>query len=281
MILGTAAYMAPEQARGKPVDKRADIWAFGAVLYEMVTGRRAFEGDDVSSILASVLKTEPRWEDVPAELRPLLRELSQKDPRKRLRDIGDAWKLVDRAPASPQRRDRASRNLPGSRPAFSRSWPRHRCGRNFASAPPPPAQPVVRLDVDLGADVALSPIFAPTFSSIIISPDGTRIAYMASVSGGPLKLWTRRLDQTTVTELADAAGVVNPSPFFSPDSQWIGFWNGKSVVKVSVEGGSVVPVGDVTPWTGGTLGRRRQHRRRNGLAVLDRARTHAIGWRPG
>jgi eukaryotic-like serine/threonine-protein kinase len=103
MILGTAAYMAPEQARGKPVDKRADIWAFGVVLYEMLTGRRPFEGDDVSSILAAVIQSEPRWDGVPAKVRRLLESCLQKDPKKRLRDIGDAWKLLDDEQAAPAR----------------------------------------------------------------------------------------------------------------------------------------------------------------------------------
>ena len=102
MILGTAAYMAPEQARGKPVDKRADIWAFGVVLYEMLTGRRAFDGEDVSSIMAAVIQSEPRWDGVPARSRRLLESCLEKDPRKRLRDIGDVWKLLDDEPRGPR-----------------------------------------------------------------------------------------------------------------------------------------------------------------------------------
>ena len=94
MILGTAAYMSPEQARGKPVDKRADVWAFGCVLYEMLSGRRAFEGETISDTLAAVLKTEPDWEALPAEtpapLRGLLRRCLAKDLKQRLRDVGDA-----------------------------------------------------------------------------------------------------------------------------------------------------------------------------------------------
>ena len=95
IILGTASYMSPEQARGKPVDRRADIWAFGAVFYEMLTGRRAFEGEDVSTIVAAVIHSQPRWDGVPASVRRLLESCLEKDPRKRLRDIGDVWKLLD------------------------------------------------------------------------------------------------------------------------------------------------------------------------------------------
>ncbi len=93
MILGTAAYMSPEQARGKAVDKRADIWAFGVVMFEMLTGQRLFEGETVSDTLAQVLTKEPDWEQVPAKVRRLLKKCLEKDPKKRLRDIGDAWEL--------------------------------------------------------------------------------------------------------------------------------------------------------------------------------------------
>ena len=98
MILGTAAYMSPEQARGKVVDKRADIWAFGVVLYEMVTGRRLFEGEDVTETLALVIKGEPKWEGIPANVQRLLKSCLEKDPKRRLRDIGDAWRLLEEAP---------------------------------------------------------------------------------------------------------------------------------------------------------------------------------------
>ena len=98
VILGTAAYMSPEQARGKPVDKRADIWAFGVVLYEMLTGKRLFEGEDLTETLASVVKEEPQLDEVPAKVRKLLRKCLEKDPRRRLRDIGDVWELLEDAP---------------------------------------------------------------------------------------------------------------------------------------------------------------------------------------
>jgi eukaryotic-like serine/threonine-protein kinase len=100
VILGTAAYMSPEQSRGKTVDKRADIWAFGVVLYEMLTGKRLFQGDTVSDTLASLLTREPDLEQVPAKVRPLLRRCLERDPKKRLRDIGDAYALFESAPES-------------------------------------------------------------------------------------------------------------------------------------------------------------------------------------
>jgi serine/threonine protein kinase len=95
MILGTAAYMSPEQARGKPVDRRADIWAFGVVFFEMLTGQRLFEGETVSDTLAAVLTRAPEWAQIPAKVRRLLKKCLEKDPKGRLRDIGDAWQLLE------------------------------------------------------------------------------------------------------------------------------------------------------------------------------------------
>jgi len=115
MILGTAAYMSPEQARGKPVDKRADIWAFGVVFYELLTGKRLFQGEDLTETLASVVKEEPNLDQAPVQVRRLLRKCLEKDPKKRLRDIGDAWQLLDDkpAPAGPA----------GIQPALGWLWP--------------------------------------------------------------------------------------------------------------------------------------------------------------
>src|SRR5262249_577601 len=97
-ILGTAGYMSPEQARGKHVDKRTDIWAFGVVLYEMVTGIRTFQGDTLSDSLAAILTKEPEWSKAPLKAQPLLKRCLEKEPRKRLRDIGDAMALLEAAP---------------------------------------------------------------------------------------------------------------------------------------------------------------------------------------
>jgi len=97
VVIGTAAYMSPEQARGKVVDKRADIWAFGVVLYEMLTGERLFEGETGSDTLIEVATKEPKWERIPAQARRLLRRCLERDPKRRLRDIGDGWELLEDA----------------------------------------------------------------------------------------------------------------------------------------------------------------------------------------
>jgi len=252
VILGTAAYMSPEQARGKPVDKRADIWAFGVVLYEMLTGQKLFKGDDLSETLASVIKEEPKLERVPAEVQRLLRSCLEKDPKQRLQAIGD-WRLLLDAPSSPMR------ELGANRGRDKWLWPAVAGVLVVALAiallapwrsEKPVDRPLVRLDVDLGADVSLTPI-ANGPGNVAISPDGTRLVYVsgappggnpATTPGTTPKLFIRRLDQPKATELPGTQGAMDP--FFSPDGQWVGFSSGNKLNKISVEGGAVVPLGD-------------------------------------
>jgi len=236
LILGTAAYMAPEQARGKEVDKRADIWAFGVVLYEMVTGRRAFDGEDASTIVAAVIKTEPQWDVVPHQVRRLIEKCLQKDPSKRLRDIGDAWELLQDA-QKPSPATMGSGRLGWVAAIAVAVAAAVALWAPWRSDPPPVERPLVRLEIELGSDVSLPPLVAPTPSSIAISPDGRRIAYIASVAGGTPKLLTRRLDESSVKVLAGTDGARNP--FFSSDGQWIAFYDGARLEKISVEGGAV------------------------------------------
>jgi serine/threonine-protein kinase len=241
MILGTAAYMSPEQARGKAVDKRADIWAFGVVLFEMLTGQRLFEGETVSDTLAQVLTKEPDLSKVPAKLRRLLKKCLEKDPKKRLRDIGDAWELLDDpAPPAP------SRPRLGWIAAFLAAFVAIALAGWYRAARPveQPLKPLVRLDVDLGPDVSLS---APYGTAAILSPDGTRLVY---VSQG--KLFTRRLDQPTSAELAGTEG--GYGPFFSPDGKWVAFFAKGKLKKISVEGGSAVDLCSVSNLLGGAWG---------------------------
>ena len=156
VILGTAAYMSPEQARGKVVDKRADIWAFGVVFHELLTGRKLFAGEDISDMLAAVIKEEPKWDGIPANVQRLLKSCLEKDPKKRLRDIGDAWGLLDEPPASQAGLARTSGfGLAGWIAAGALAaalavvlWAPWRAE---------PDKPFMRLEVDLGADVASAP----------------------------------------------------------------------------------------------------------------------------
>ena len=246
LILGTAAYMSPEQARGKPVDKRADIWAFGAVLYEMITGRKAFDGEDASTILAAVIQAEPRWDGVPPQVRRLLKKCLEKDPRRRLRDIGDVWELLDEVPEHPraQRSGRLGWITAGALgiAAALALW------APWRDTSQPSDKPLVRLDVDLGDAISLVPLGNPTPRSVAISPDGTRLVYVASVSGGPPKLLTRKLDQPRATELAGTQDAANP--FFSPDGQWVVFFDGKRLNRISVVGGAAVPLLELGIFTG-------------------------------
>ena len=249
VIMGTAAYMSPEQARGRVVDKRADIWSFGVVLYEMLTGKRPFDGEDVSTIVAAVIQNEPPWDAVPPRMQRLLKKCLEKDPKRRLRDIGDAWELVGEATESPRATPRLA--IAGWVAAAALAilaavvlWAPWR--RTAA----PTDRPLVRLEVELGSDVVLEPLAQPTPSSVAISPDGTRLVYVASVAGGPPKLLIRRLDQPGATELAGTEGARNP--FFSPDSAWVVFYDGSHLKKISVEGGATVRIVERGVVVGGT-----------------------------
>ncbi|MBZ5578018.1 MAG: serine/threonine-protein kinase [Acidobacteriia bacterium] len=239
VILGTAAYMSPEQARGKTVDKRADIWAFGVVLCEMVTGSRLFQGEDLTETLASVVMKEPGLSDAPPQLRRLLKKCLQKDPKKRLRDIGDVWELMEDAPAPTQAAGEV-------RPAKAWLWPAVAAVAVVIAAGAawlawrssrPVDHPLMRLSVDLGQEAARAPRL-----SLILSPDGTRIAYTGRHSGGTLQLYTRRLDQGVATVIPSSE-TTDPELFFSPDGEWIGFWGSSKLYKVSAQGGSPVTLG--------------------------------------
>jgi Tol biopolymer transport system component len=224
-LLGTAAYMAPEQARGKRVDKRADIWAFGVVLYELVTGRKAFEAEDITDTLAKVIQGEPRWEDVPFVLRRLLRKCLEKDPRNRLRDMGDAWDLLDDAAGN-----RVASQMRGA------SWLPWAAAVGFALAgilalwapwrasPPPPA--LLRFHIYPPAGTT----FANDVDDLaVVSPDGTRIAFRATGEDGRSRLWIRDLDTLDARRL-DRTEEAHWA-FWSPDSRWIAYFSADSQLK--------------------------------------------------
>jgi serine/threonine-protein kinase len=265
VILGTAAYMSPEQARGKPVDKRSDIWAFGCVLYEMLTGKRAFEGEDVSDTLAAILRGEPDWSALPKALPPpvdaVLRSCLEKDRKKRLPDISlarfvlenpSAHSWVGQAPVAPPALQRSSRALvPWTLAAL--------LGLGFAGmlvyaymAPrwnTSPAGPL-RFNSDVGAEATLDVTTGP---ATVISPDGRTVAFVASTNlTNPPELYVRRLDQLQASLIPGTQRSQNP--FFSPDGQWIGFFSQGKLKKVAVAGGAPVTLCDAPSGRGASWG---------------------------
>ena len=218
VLLGTAAYMSPEQARGKPVDKRADIWAFGCVLLEMVTGRRAFGGEDVTETLAAIVKDQPLLNDVPPHLRTLIARCLEKDPRQRLRDIGDAMSLVAVPGDSPD-----APTAVRSRWVGAAGWVLAgvlMVAFTIGALGPPAATvtsaPVVRFQIERAADV-----YNRTASAFAVSPNGLMLAYYAPGADGPQTLVVRTLATGEVREVpgsATAAPSAN-SIFWSPDSR--------------------------------------------------------------
>jgi Tol biopolymer transport system component len=239
-ILGTAAYMAPEQARGKTVDKRADIWAFGVMLFEMVTSRQLFHGEDVSETLAAVIKQEPPWERVPMQVRRLLQSCLEKNPKRRLRDIGDAWRLLDDAQPST--------------PARARSWLPWSAAALFAivaalafwgawRASPLPLEPKqFQLPLPDNSDIG----------RFIVSPDGRWIAFTAAGADGIWRLWVRAVDSLEMHPLRGTDGADRASPFWSPDSRFIGFVAAGKLKKIAVSGGPSQSICDAIGIVGGS-----------------------------
>jgi serine/threonine-protein kinase len=212
LVVGTAAYMPPEQARGKLVDKRADIWAFGVILYEMLTGERPFAGETVSDTLIEVATKEPDLERIPTQARRLLRRCLEKDPKRRLRDIGDAWFWLEDAPpeeavTSPTKRGRW--RLPVTLTAIA----------TLIAA----AFAVGHYTRKLPAAAAIRFSFAPPFKTaslnVAASPDGTQLAFTGIY--GDMGLWLSSIDSTTIEKLPVGDEAV--STFWSPDGRSLGF----------------------------------------------------------
>ncbi len=232
MILGTAGYMSPEQARGKEVDKRADIWAFGVVLYEMVTGKRLFEGETVSDSLAAVLKEEPDLTLAPESTRRLLRRCLEKDPKKRLRDIGDLELLLEGdAALATHSRSRfgatgwiaaAVLTLIAAALAFVhfREIPPERQHIRFQIAPP-----------------------EGTLIDFKLSPDGRFLAF-ATTDGNAARIWIRALDSLE-TRLLASFPLSNPNLFWSPDGEYVGLAAAGKIYKIARTGGPPVAICDL------------------------------------
>jgi Tol biopolymer transport system component len=264
VILGTAAYMSPEQARGRPLDKRTDIWAFGCVLYEMLTGRRAFEGETVSDTMAAILKEEPDWGQVPTSIpwsvQQLLRRCLQKDSHSRLRDIGDARiEIVGvlNSELGPGPASIAESSLgPGS--IYRRSgWVAASFIVGFLIAAL--LLWTTRPWGDTGTEGSLYhfelelPGLIPTGPEVALSPDGRQIVYAGRNERGEVILLHRRVSDSQIRPL-EGTRAAN-YPFFSPDGTWVGFHAQGELRKVSLSGGLPEPICEVAETWGASWGR--------------------------
>ena len=252
VILGTAAYMSPEQAKGRPVDKRADIWAFGAVLFEMVSGKKAFPGDGVSDVLAAVIKLEPEWAGLPNDaslrLRALLDRCLEKDPKQRWRDIGDVRIAIQHLGIEPA----AARDIEPASASTGAMW----WGVLALSALALATSAAVFLSRPTTSDSVLKTLVAvaPAIwlgesppedatdrglsrTAIAFSPDGKLIVFSAGDSQGS-RLYRRSLDDFEAVAMKNTEGA--SGPFFSPDGQWVAFWADGLLKKLPSAGGPAV-----------------------------------------
>jgi serine/threonine protein kinase/Tol biopolymer transport system component len=262
IILGTAAYMAPEQAKGKAVDRRADIWAFGCVLYEMLTGKKPFDGETVTDILAAVVTKEPDWSALPAAtpayVRALLQRCLRKDAKQRLQAIGDARIALEEILSGTAVPEETSASIPEQRPrrqflawalvtvlatvaAGLGAWIWLARGAPGAPAivsqiPPPPNANYVFGGNDVGAPA--------------ISPDGKWLAFVAAGSDSKQELWVRPLDAATAHPLAGTDGA--SFPFWSPDNHSIGFFANGNLDRVDASGGPPFTLAAAGSGRGGT-----------------------------
>ena len=263
VILGTAAYMSPEQARGKTVDKRTDVWSFGCVLFECLTGRQAFGGETVSDIVARILQTEPEWSalpgTVPERLRNLLARCLEKDAKRRLRDVGDARIEIEDVLATRKSMSAAVRAPATVARSAAPPWAAIAATAVLVAA-------ATWLATKLTSKPAPAPaarfeIVAPKGQTIpgdgvavTISPDGRMLAMIAQDSSGTLAIWVRRLEELTPRRLPGTEGV--HMMFWSPDSRRLGFFaNDQTLWKIAVDGGTPEKLADTKAARGGSWGR--------------------------
>ncbi len=271
VVLGTAAYMSPEQARGHALDKRTDIWSFGILLFECLTGHRLFQGETANDSMGAIMHKDPEWSLLPPSTPPtiqlLLRRCLTKDRKRRLHDIADARIELENAIVDPTASSLglASAALQADRVGGTRGFLRRAlpsltvvlaislgvsilAPRFWNTAKP---QMPVQLNVEISPDV---PLWIDDGAQTILSPDGTRLVTVAGPDQNRL-LYTRRLDRSELTALSGTEGA--RQPFFSPDGRWIGFFANRKLKKVSVSGGEAISLCDAAMGTlnlGGTWG---------------------------
>jgi serine/threonine-protein kinase len=245
VILGTAAYMSPEQARGKLLDRRTDIWSFGCVLYEILTGHAAFLGETLSDTIAKILERDPDWQALPTStpvlVRSLLRRCLAKDPKGRLRDIGDARLEIGEAVAAPAGTMAAMLDEPRAEGRW-RTVPwvagilvaliAGLAVGNLTRSTPAVTVPVTRFPIALPPDQSTT-----GHHLIAFSPDGTQLAYVAND-----QLYIRAMDQLESAPVPGTEGALEP--FFSPDGQSVGFWAEGQLKRVALTGGAPVTIGE-------------------------------------
>jgi eukaryotic-like serine/threonine-protein kinase len=286
IILGTAAYMSPEQAKGKRVDKRADIWAFGVVLYEMLTGKMLFSGETVSETMAAVMLKEPDWNTLPKgtplRLRELLRRCLVKDPRNRLRDIGDARLAIEEIVAQTE--------ADAGQVVIDPSTPLRQRGREWLAWIVAVAalliggsmfwyaayfRPAPKTDIGV-VRFSVSPPektkwgIGPTAPYVSVSPDGRSVAFVTQTDDNT-RIWVRSIDSLEAHPLTGTEGVSTggATPFWSPDSRSIGFFAQGKLKRIDAVGGPIQTLGDAGGGRGGTWNR-------DGMIVFDSGATGAL-----
>ena len=264
VLLGTAAYMSPEQARGELADRRADIWAFGVVLMEMLTGKTVYAGRTVSDTLAGVLAREPEWKELPADtprrIRKLLERCLEKETPDRLQAIGEARIALQQYLAHPEREVPAEAEVVQ---AVQATWKRLLPWALFSAAAIGlaaalvmlwPEAPEPKTPIRLEAVLAEDPLFVSLGTSVLLSPDGSRIVYVTDEDASRT-LFIRSLDQLAGTVLATGSTAEEPyHPFFSPDGKWVGYAVRNEIKKVPVTGGTPITLCEVSGSRGASWG---------------------------
>ncbi|TFG37811.1 MAG: serine/threonine-protein kinase, partial [Candidatus Aminicenantes bacterium] len=256
VLLGTAGYMSPEQARGKPVDRRADIWSFGCILYEMLTGQRLFTGETATDVIGAVVHKEPDLDElssrVPARIRRLLERCLQKDANRRLQSIGDARIALQEWTENPEEEAvEAASTKPGWLPwvvAAAAGLIGLAFGGFFLGSSEQEPPPVQRFVVELSEE----PPYTGRGAAAVPSPDGRYLAYATMIEGGG-SLYLRPLDRLESLRVATGQSREWPhNPFFSPDSQWLAFFTVAELKKMPVTGGSPITLAQTEMPRGGS-----------------------------
>jgi eukaryotic-like serine/threonine-protein kinase len=242
MILGTAAYMSPEQVRGKPVDKRTDIWAFGVVLYEIITGKRLFEGEDLSETMASVMKDRLDLSGVPAKVRRLLERCLEKDPKKRLRDIGDMELLLSEVAQVPIAPSRSRLGNVGWVAAAALTLALGAVSfLHFRETPA--ARETVRFEMSAPANATFA-------AGLAVSPDDHKVAFIATDADRKAMIWLRSLDAEEARPLTGTEGA-SSFVIWSPDSRFLVFQSGGKLKRIEAAGGPAQTICDIPSSIGG------------------------------